>query len=148
MLSRLSKTGQNLFNRVPPDGFPDVTPAWISSNTRVQTWRIAAWLIDQDIDGSSGTDDFRLDVIGVSHAAFPPVPPDLVPRASSDDLVDFWIERLLGRALPVAEREEIVDFFAAGANPTFLLDLTQTNVKSRLRSMVALILMTPEFLVK
>jgi len=148
LLSRLSKTGQNLFSRVPPDGYPDRTAAWISSNTRVQCWRLAGWLIDQDIDGSSGTDDFRLDVIGVTQAAFPPVPPDTVPRASSDDLVDFWIDRVLGRTLPLVEREEIVDFMAAGANPTFLLDLTQSNVKSRLRSMVALVLMTPEFLVK
>lgn len=148
LLSRLSKTGQNLFSRVPPDGYPDSTAAWISSNTRVQCWRLAGWLVDQDIDGSSATDDFRLDVIGVTQAAFPPVPPDLVPRASSDDLVDHWIDRILARPLPLPEREEVVDFMAAGANPTFLLDLTQSNVKSRLRSMVALLLMTPEFLVK
>lgn len=148
LLSRLSKTGQNLFSRVPPDGYPDRTAAWISTNTRVQCWRLAGWLVDQDIDGVGGTDDFRLDVIGVTHAAFPPVLPDPVPRATTDDLVDFWIERILGRTLPAVEREEIVDFMAAGANPGFLLDLTQSNVKSRLRSMVALVLMTPEFLVK
>ncbi len=87
-------------------------------------------------------------MIGVSHAAFPIVPPATVPKATANQLADFWIDRILGRPLPAAEREELVDFMAAGANAGFQLDLTQTAVKNRLRSMVALVLMTPSFLTK
>jgi hypothetical protein len=148
LLSRVSRSGHNLFARVPPDGFPDRIAAWSSSNTRVQCWRLAGWLVDQDVDGSTATDDFRLDVIGVSHAAFPIVPPATVPKATSNQLADFWIDRILGRPLPAAEREELVDLMAAGANAGFQLDLSQTAVKNRLRSMVALVLMTPSFLTK
>ena len=148
LMTRVLRAGQNLFARVPPDGFPDRVAAWSSTNTRVQTWRLAGWLVDQDIDGSGATDDFRLPVIATTHAAFPIVPPAVVPKASANQLVDFWIDRLLGRPLPAVEHEEIVDFMAVGAHPDALFDLTQTAVKNRLRSMVALVLMTPAFLTK
>lgn len=148
LMTRVLRAGHNLFARVPPDGFPDRIAAWSSSNTRVQCWRLAGWLVDQDIDGSSATDDFRLPVIAATHAAFPIVPPATVPKASANQLVDFWIERLLGRPLPEVEREEIVDFMAVGASPNAQFDLTQSAVKNRMRSMVALILMTPSFLTK
>lgn len=148
LMTRVLRAGHNLFARVPPDGFPDRIVAWSSSNTRVQCWRIAGWLVDQDVDGAAGTDDFRLGVIAATHAAFPIVPPATVPKASAHQLVDFWIDRILGRPLPDFEREELVDLMAAGANADALLDLTQTAVKNRLRSMVALVLMTPSFLIK
>ncbi len=142
-LSRLSRTGQTLFGRVPPDGYPDREEAWVGTNTRLQCWRLGAWLIDQDIDGSTATDDFRLDVLGQVYAAFPS------HLASSNQLVDFWIDRIFGRALDTAVRAELVDFMAQGSSPSLQLNLdTSSTVRSRVRSLVALMFMTPDFFLK
>jgi uncharacterized protein (DUF1800 family) len=148
-LSRQTKTGHNLFARIPPDGFGDLEEFWSGTNTRLQCWRLGSWLIDQDIDGASATDDFRLDVLGQTYAAFPAIP----HQASSEQLVDFWIGRVFGRALETAQREELVDFMAQGNSPTqaLLLDGTSSTaiaVRARLRALVGLIFMTPEFLLK
>lgn len=148
-LSRQTKTGHNLFARVPPDGFGDLEEFWSGTNTRLQCWRLGSWLIDQDIDGNSATDDFRLDVLGQTYAAFPALP----HQATSEQLVDFWIGRIFGRTLEAAQRDELVDFMAQGNSPTqaLLLDgssSTPTAVRARLRALVGLIFMTPEFLVK
>ncbi len=142
-LSRLSRTGQTLFGRVPPDGYPDRESAWVSTNTRLQCWRLAGWLIDQDIDGSGSTDDFRLDLLGQVYAAFP------THQVSSNQLVDFWIDRVFARPIDPAERDELVDFMAQGSSPDLALNLdTSSTVRSRVRALVALMCMTPEFFLK
>jgi uncharacterized protein (DUF1800 family) len=103
-LSRQSKTGQNLFARVPPDGYGDREEVWSGSNTRLQCWRLGSWLIDQDLDGSSSTDDFRLDILGQTYAAFPP------PAPTSEELVDFWIAGFRRRSS--WRSDELADFMA------------------------------------
>ncbi len=144
-LSRQSKTGHNLFARIPPDGFGDREDVWSGSNTRLQCWRLGSWLIDQDLDGNSATDDFRLDVLGQTYAAFPAIP----HQATSIQLVDFWISRIFGRPLEAAERDELIDFMAQGNSPTLALNLdASSSVRSRVRSLVGLMFMTPEFLLK
>lgn len=144
-LSRQSKTGHNLFARIPPDGFGDREEVWSGTNTRLQCWRLGSWLIDQDIDGSSGTDDFRLDILGQTYAAFPALP----HQATSEQLVDFWIGRVFGRALEAPQRDELIDFMAQGNSPTLALNLdSSSSVRSRLRALVGLLFMTPEFLLK
>lgn len=139
LLFRLSRAGHTLFNRIPPDGFPDHRQAWSGSNSRVQCWRLAGWLVDQDIDGVSGTDDFRLDVIGQTVAS---------PARSPNQIADFWIDRLFGRPLATADRAAVVAFMADGGGLDTPLDLTVSAVKRRLRSLYALLLMLPDFLIK
>ena len=142
-LSRLSRTGQTLFGRVPPDGYSDREPSWVGTNTRLQCWRLAGWLIDQDIDGSSSTDDFRLDVLGQVYAAFPS------HLVSSNQLVDFWSDRILGRPFEPDEREELADFMAQGNSHDLQFNLdASSSVRSRVRALVALMFMTPEFFLK
>lgn len=144
-LSRQTKTGHNLFGRIPPDGFGDAEDVWSGTNTRLQCWRLGSWLIDQDIDGQTATDDFRLDVLGQTYAAFPALP----HSATSEQLVDLWIGRVFGRPLEAAQRDELIDFMAQGASPTQVLNLdASSNVRSRVRSLVGLMFMTPEFLLK
>lgn len=144
-LSRQSRTGHNLFARIPPDGFADREAVWSGTNTRLQCWRLGSWLIDQDIDGNTATDDFRLDVLGQTYEAFPSLP----HSATSEQLVDFWSGRVFGRALEDAQRDELVDFMAQGNSPSLPLNLDASpTVRSRLRSLVGLMFMTPEFLLK
>ncbi|MEO8274773.1 MAG: DUF1800 domain-containing protein [Thermoanaerobaculia bacterium] len=141
LLFRQSKTGHNLFARVPPDGFADQEAAWSSTNTRLQCFRLGSWLIDQSIDSDSTTDDFRLDVLGAIYAAYPS------HQVTSNQLVDFWIPRVFGRDIDPEERAELVDFMAQGNSPTLALNLTTSStVRSRVRSLVGLMFMLPAFL--
>ncbi len=125
--------GQGLFSWHPPNGYSDVRADWQSANPRVALWRTVNWLIDS----RDGADQFRLNLLGATPAAV----------RSANELADFWIDRVLGRPMPAAERQEIVDFMAQGHNPDFDLPLaTDEDTQDRLRSMVGLLFMSPEFL--
>lgn len=139
LFSRLSRAGQMLFGRITPDGYPDRKQEWLGSNTRVQCWRLAGWLVEQRDEANPDPDAYRLDVLAAT-AALP------VGQRSPNAIADYWIARVFGRALDPAVRAQVVSFLAQGANPATDLNLTNSAVKSRLRSMVALLLMTPEFL--
>jgi uncharacterized protein (DUF1800 family) len=142
-LSRQSRTGHNLFARVPPDGYPDREAPWTGTNSRLQCWRLASWLIDQDLDGQSNTDDFRLDVIAQTYNAFG------TQSLTSNQLVDYWIWRMYGRTIDPAERAELVDFMRQGNSANLALNLgTSSSLRARLRSLVALTCMLPEFFLK
>ena len=95
------------------------------------------WLIESD---DLGLDRF-LDIVNATLAS---------PARSATEIVDFWIPKVYGRALPAADRDELIDFMAAGHNPTFALPL-ETNdwpeyAQDRLRSLFGLMFMSPEFL--
>jgi uncharacterized protein (DUF1800 family) len=139
LFSRVSRAGQMLFGRIPPDGYPDRKQEWTGSNTRVQCWRLAGWLVDQRDEANPDPDAYRLDVLAATQS----LP---AGQRSPNAIADFWIGRAFGRTLDPAVRAQVVTFLAQGASPATDLNLASSSVKSRLRSMVALLLMTPEFL--
>ena len=125
-------TGHRLFGWHPPNGYPDVGEAWVSSGPRVMTWRLVNWLVDVRDD----LDNYRLD-------AYAETPPGV---RSANDLADYWIDRVFGRPISAVDRQELVDFMAQGFNPTFDLPLdSEADLRERLQSMVGLIFMSPEF---
>ena len=66
---------------------------------------------------------------------------------SANDLADYWIRRILGREMSPAGRAEIVSFMGAGTNPDLDLKLDgESSASVRVRAMVAVITMSPEFL--
>lgn len=142
-LSRLSRSGHTLFARVPPDGYPDRKEPWASSNSRVQCWRLAGWLVDQRDESHPDPDRRRLDVIGVTLASIP----NPASRTSAA-IVDLWINRVFARALHPDDRDELVEFTAVGANPDTPLDLSVTATQDRLRSLFALMTMAPDFFLR
>ncbi len=126
-----SHTQQSLFNWRPPDGYPDDQRDWLSGNPVVHSWRLFNWLVDEGDEGQ-----YSLDILGSTPASLRTAP----------ELADYWIERILGRPMSVSDRREIVDFMAQGRGPD--IDLrrdVRERVQERLRSMVALIGMSPEF---
>lgn len=125
--------GQELFANHPPNGYPDVRAKWQSANPRVALWRTVNWLIEaQDAGGT-----WRLDVLAQT-------PPGV---RSATELADFWIDRVYGRALPAADRQEVIEMMAQGHNPDLDLPLdTDESTRDRLRAMVGLLFMAPEFL--
>lgn len=126
--------GQGLFQWHPPNGYPDVAPAWTGTMPVLQRWRFVNDVLEWKI-GGEGADknDKRIVVDGI-------LPPDV---ATPEEIVDFWSARLLGYHLPAAERTEIVEFMAFGRGTDS--DLPPDQIEERLRYMIGLILMSPSF---
>jgi uncharacterized protein (DUF1800 family) len=132
-LWRYDQAGQPLFSWRAPDGYPDHKEDWQSAAPRVMVWRLCNWLVDVEDDN----DQHLLDVVGQT--------PSWIRSASG--MADFWIDRALGQAMPVSERDEIVAFMAQGHNPDYDLPVDSDRyTRERLRAMVALIFMSPSFL--
>lgn len=128
------QAGQYPFRWKPPNGYPDVSGAWLSASPRVQSWRVCNWFSDMDIDdqGTKLYDVMAQTPVGVR---------------SASALADYWIDRILSRPMHEADRAEIVAFMAQGRNPNFDLPLdTDDDAQDRLRTMVGLLTLTPDFL--
>lgn len=127
--------GQPLFGWRPPNGYPDLREDWSSTMPMLQRWRHCNWLFGWTI-GGEGAD-----------ADTPRLRPETkIPPANVTtpvEYVDYWSYFLMGRTLPEAERQPIIEFMAAGRNPDF--DLPAPQIAERLRQMVALICMSPSF---
>ena len=91
-----------------------------------------SWLIDFD----NSSDVHYIDVLGQT-------PPHI---RSPNALADFWIDRILKRSMSPDDRQSIVEFMGQGINPDFDLNLADEDTLDRLRSMVGLIMMSPDFL--
>ncbi len=142
-------TGQLPFSWVPPNGFPDTRLVWQGSTPLIMTWRIINWLLRLE----DGPGKFKLDVLGATLAAPEFANPD---ERTALKLAEFWFERILGyppdynQVLAVAGLLDHSDSYSGNWGIDTPIDLTVDNWphywQSGLRSMVGLILMSPEFL--
>ena len=122
--------GQQLFERRSPDGYPDKRAAWSSPNPRVGCWRLITWLMDEP-----GGTTFYVDVVAQVPAG----------ARTSNQLADYWIDRVFNRPLSAAERSMAVAFMAQGLDPNLALPWND-SIKNRVRALVGLLLWSPEFL--
>jgi uncharacterized protein (DUF1800 family) len=124
--------GQSLFRWSPPNGYPDDREAWSSTMPMLQRWRRCSWMLDW-LRGGEGDDK---DVYRFR-------PEEQMPTSTRtpNDIVNYWVSRILGAAMPESERQPIVDFMAYGRNPDY--DLPDDQIADRLRYMIALIYMSP-----
>jgi len=132
---RYEALGQALFNWRPPDGYPDRKENWSSTMPMLQRWRLCNWLLDGWKVGGTGADKDNLRIDCRSQ-----MPAEVTTPIA---IVDYWAQRILGRALPADERQPLIDFMAAGRNPESSLPTDQ--IDDRLRFMVGLIFMAPSF---
>lgn len=135
IIYRLYETGNRPFEWPAPNGYPDVAGYWLNTTSLFKRWRLFNWLMsDRDEN-----DNLHMDIVGET-------PSD---STSAEGLVDYWIGRIFGYTLPSAERQEFIDFMAAGYNPTYDLPIyTDENTADRLRSLVGLMFMSPSFLLR
>ncbi|MEM8932473.1 MAG: DUF1800 domain-containing protein [Acidobacteriota bacterium] len=134
-LWRFDSCGQPLFSWPAPDGFPDRRTAWQSVSPRAMTWRLVLWMTDQD----NSNDVFMLRILDN-------VPPS---ARTSEEIVDYWIARILGRTIDPADRADLISFLSQGISPTFDLPFdTDEDIRERVRALVGLICTTPYFLWK
>jgi uncharacterized protein (DUF1800 family) len=147
-MSRLAATGHSPYDWAAPNGYPDVSVTWSASNNMVTTWRMLTWLTEaRDTDAATTP---LLPILALSRAS--------VASWTANNLVDFWCRRLLGY-LPAASRRQIlVSFLAQNGDPASYVitdtdssattDLKRHYNQQRIRSMVAMILMSPEFMTR
>jgi hypothetical protein len=106
--------------------------AWLSTTPLVNSWAILNILVDT-----------------VNHDGYPPIdvvgmtPPEL---ECAEELADYCIERILGGPVDGATRTEIVAFMAQGRLPSVPLDRQDEWVQDRMRALVGLILISPDYL--
>jgi uncharacterized protein (DUF1800 family) len=142
---RMGFTGHNPYDWPAPNGYPDTGVAWSGSNSFAMTWKMLNWLTE--------TRDGEVPLAPILDITRSGVP---VAQWTAKKLVDFWCMRALGR-LPVNSRyQTLLAFMAQNGDPnTYVItdndawsasDLKKHYNHQRLRSMVSLILMSPEFL--
>jgi len=124
--------GQPIFERRSPDGYPDVKEAWANSMSILYRWNMAVGIADNWMDDDQGR-TMQTDVYGQTP----------VEIRTANGLADFWIPRLLGRAISDEGRAAIAAVMAQeyGADET----LPDDHVQYVLPAMVEVILMSPEF---
>ena len=133
-LWRFDDTGHEPFHWHAPNGFPDHKGPWTSMTPRVMSWRFCGWIIDEE----QPNDQPVIDALGQTPGSV----------RSSNELVDFWTERILGRPMEPIDRMQMVQFMSQGINPDLDLNLADEDTADRLRSMIGLLFMSPDFLWK
>lgn len=141
---RLGGTGHLPFDWPAPNGYPDRAEAWSGANSFGMTWRMLGWLTETNDDGTR-----LMPIVEDSRAN--------VPTWTAANLVDYWCLRLLGGPPAPARLQMLRAFMGQGAPAGHVItddnawrgsDLKGHYNHDRLRSMVSLLLMSPEFAVR
>lgn len=143
--NRLGNTGHNPYDWPAPNGYPDRFSAWSGSNSFAMTWKMLNWLTETNDGGVQ-----LVPILDVTRAGVP------VAQWTAKSLVDFWCARVLGYTPVAARYQAILAFMAQNGDPnTYVIvdndiwaatDTKRHYNHQRLRSMVSLLLLTPEFL--
>ena len=81
----------------------------------------------------------------VGHRPCDPAAETPSTERTATEIAEYWIDRALRRPVNAETRQELIDFMAAGGDPDRDLNLDLWTVRDRLRSMVGLILTSPDF---
>ncbi|MGY0612269.1 DUF1800 domain-containing protein [Luteimonas sp. A501] len=147
LLWRLGFTGHSPYDWPAPNGYPDTAREWMGGNRYAMTWDLVNWLTETGIDSVPVAP-----VLATTRAQVP------AAQWTARRLVDFWARRTLGYLPEPARLQVLVAFMAQNGNPdTYVItdtdawatgDLKRHYNQQRLRSMVSLLLMSPEFLAR
>jgi uncharacterized protein (DUF1800 family) len=129
----LSLMGQALFERRSPDGYADVKEVWANSMSILYRWNFAVGIAENWLDDDEQGRTIRTDV-------YSQTPADL---RSAESLADFWINRLLGRAMSDGDRAATIAVMAQEYGTQDALP--DDHLKYVLPAMVEVILMSPDF---
>jgi uncharacterized protein (DUF1800 family) len=120
--------GQGLFQHLTPDGYPDYGSAWINTNGLLGRWNFALIVAANRVPGGNIDLQAALSKVTSVNGA--------VPRTVGE-MVDFWVNYLLHRTIPDADRQKLINAVGGSADAAF-------NA-ARLPELVALILASPHF---
>jgi uncharacterized protein (DUF1800 family) len=126
----LEMLGQTPFGWRPPNGYPDVAGAWISTTGLLGRWNMAL-LLPSAANGE--TDQLKVDLL--PHAA---------AATTAGELVDAAIALVLpGAAIAPADREQLIAFASDGGGPDMAID--DSYRADRFPALVALLFASPYF---
>ncbi len=120
--------GHRLFGHKAPDGYSDIKENWGNTTSMVQRWRYAAWLLE----------GYAPNLTQTNLASQTPS-----TLKTANELVDFWIARVLGRSISAATRAEMVAMVAQEDTPDTPLD--NDRIRDVIAPLVELIAMSPDF---
>jgi hypothetical protein len=140
--------GQQLFGRRTPDGYPDVRDAWTNSTSMLHRWRMFNSLMENSFYNTSSGAGVQMDnatLISLMGGLNTP-----------ETIADFWINRILNRPMDdPSHRLEVIKLMqgwdtgnnSTSVKPVYAADavMTAIDISNRLRRMIAVILMSPEF---
>lgn len=143
LIWRFGFTGHLPYNWPAPNGYPDIGNAWSGANSFAMTWKVINWLTETS-DGSTPLSP----ILANTRAG--------VGSWTANNLTTFWCGRLLGYEPDATRKQVLVSFMAQNGNAaTDVIADTEAwagnNLRahynqSRLRSMVSMVLMSPEFM--
>lgn len=140
---RMAATGHTMYEWPAPNGYPDTGLAWSGANSYAMSWKVVNWLTET----TNGTTPLA-PILDATRAG--------VSNWTANNLVDFWCQRILGHLPAASRRQTLIAFMAQNGDPaSYVITDTDTWAASdpkrhynqqRLRSLVSLILMSPEFM--
>lgn len=125
---RLGTLGQAPHAWRPPDGYPDIAPAWMSTADTLGRWNLAIASVDK----------WWKEGIAQPDSTWQNLLPGPAP-ATAGALVDRLCLRLLGQRLPDAHRGALLAFFGRADNQP----IEDWRLKSRVSPLAALVLSSP-----
>lgn len=128
--------GQPLFGHRPPDGYADKAEPWANTMSFLYRWNLLMGLTENWLNDEDTGETIRVDV-------FSQTPANL---NTAESLADFWINRLLGRALPDESRQAVIEFMRQDYAASD--ELPSEHIGWVLPGMIEVILMSPEFLAR
>ena len=134
LMKMLTNMGHIPFYWPTPDGFPDVKTAWSASTVMLTRWNFGLSLCGV----GNGATGFGPELIN-GFKILSQTPANLM---TAGEVVDFWIDRILHRAMDPADRDAIIDFLTSGGSASTPVDLANPG---RLPEAVALIFDSPYF---
>lgn len=133
------RMGQPLFEHMPPNGYPDVRPAWTSTVSLVNRWQMTTMIVENWIEDEGGVKPVEFDLLAQT-------PDDI---RSGNALARYWADRILGRPLMDTSAYDRLGAFMAGEGygPDDDID-DDEYLRWRLPGLVELVLMSPDFMMR
>ena len=125
--------GQAMFERRPPDGYPDVKEAWANTMSLLYRWNFAVGITENWMDDEEQKRVIRTDIVAQTPAEL----------RTAESLADFWIPRILNRPMSDADRQAVIAVMAQDYGTQD--ELPQDHIDYVLPAMVEVILMSPDF---
>lgn len=132
LFNNLSGAGQRLFEWPTPTGHPDLADYWLNSNSTLSCWNMAV---------GHCTPNSKMAVVDLAAQT----PAQIRTQA---ELVNYWFERLTGRAPKATTAAKLLAFLPKPQEPDFTPDIHAQNFRAPLQAMVTSIAMLPEFMVR
>ncbi len=142
--SAFDQIGQPMFGRRSPEGYPDVKEAWMGTTSLLYRWRLTNGLMENSYWSATSGTGLNTDLTGINVGG----------ANTPNSIADFWINRLLGRPMDDAtHRAEVVKIMQGWSSPSPTVTpvygpdevMSVTSINTRLKRMVAVICMSPEF---